>query len=198
MATRWRHLAQQSITPMAYSGGLKSKHTWTTPTSPRKPWSPASKVSSYGGRPSLTDWNATSTAFRRKPWPNLAVNRIHYVGRQMQGHRELSEIAKSLANSHGVGAAYRTSYDAWRWELSWWSGATRHALVLQPCPDGRLEVLKFTTRFPRPGRVFAWVEALAPTLLQAGNTDFQLLGSIAGPYTSAQVAAIASPALPPD
>ena len=116
----------------------------------------------------------------------------------MQVHVELSQIAEELADRLGLALAYDTHHDAGNFELYWWQGNTRHAIDLQPYPDGTLEVRHRCTHFPWPSRLINWARSAIPMFPALGVTDSRTLGSLSGPYSASQVAELVHPALPPN
>ncbi|MET0289480.1 MAG: hypothetical protein ABW178_07625 [Pseudoxanthomonas sp.] len=105
------------------------------------------------------------------------------------------EAVTAVADKHKLAVARDTHYDALNAELYWWSGTTRHAIDLQPYPDGRLQILYLRTRYRFPSRLVAWAGDWLPMFSRRLPAERQVLAELEAPWSSDQVDALISSTL---
>jgi hypothetical protein len=93
--------------------------------------------------------------------------------RQPEVPTELVEVIKSLAAERHLGVAHDTHYDAFNWELQWWTGRELHRLDFQPWPDDRVLVFHTVETYPAFAKLLRWAWRsipLFPNVAKAKST----------------------------
>ena len=116
----------------------------------------------------------------------------------MQADSSLKDLLTEIAQERGLALAHDTHYDAGNWELSWWHGRARHALDVQPYPDGRLDVSSVITSYPALPRLLAWSARAIPLFPSFGRVQRNLLGQVRWPCPPLFLRQLIDQGLPPN
>lgn len=109
----------------------------------------------------------------------------------------LKDLLTKLAKERGLRLVFDTHYDAGNFEVVWWRGSARHAIDVQPYPDGRVAVTALQTTYPAFPRLLAWARRSIPMFPELGRTQRKHLGSIECPCPPEQLRELIEKGLPP-
>jgi len=99
----------------------------------------------------------------------------------------LHQLLGDLASKSGLRVEYDTHYDAFNWEIRWWTDDGLHVLDIQPYPDGRIEVSRRCTRYPLLSRLIAWARNVIPMLPDLGRSTREPVATLRWPSESARL-----------
>jgi len=99
----------------------------------------------------------------------------------------LHQLIADLASERGLRVEYDTHYDAFNWEIRWWTDDVLHVLDIQPYPDGRIEVSRRRTRYPLLSRLIAWARNVIPMLPDLGRSTREPVATLRWPSESARL-----------
>lgn len=99
----------------------------------------------------------------------------------------LHQLLGDLASKSGLRVEYDTHYDAFNWEIRWWTDDGLHVPDIQPYPDGRIEVSRRRTRYPWLPRLVAWVSKVIPMFPEWGRSTCEPVATLAWPSESARL-----------
>lgn len=93
----------------------------------------------------------------------------------------LHQLITAIAREYGQRVVYDTHFDAFNWEIRWWTDGVLNAVDIQPCPEGRIEVTRLRTRYPTLPRLLAWARRILPMFPQWGITTRDPLARLVWP-----------------
>ena len=114
----------------------------------------------------------------------------------MQRDPTLHQLVTLIAQERGLHVAYDTHYDAFNWQIRWWAGGILHAVDIQPCPEGWIELSRLRTQFPLWPRLFAWTLQIVPLLPRWSRTSREPLARLEWPSEKARVRKVITLQLP--
>ena len=116
----------------------------------------------------------------------------------MQADSSLEDLLTAIAHERDLALAHDTHYDAGNWELRWWHGRARHAIDVQPYPEGRLDVSSVVTSYPLLPRLLAWAGRAVPLFPFQGRVQRKLLGQLQWPCPPTLLRQLLDQGLPPN
>ena len=82
--------------------------------------------------------------------------------RQPEVPAVLIEVLKTVAAERGLQLAQDTHYDAFDWEIRWWSGRQLHRLNFQPWLDEKVLISYNVDSYPILPRLMHWAWRFIP------------------------------------